>query len=122
MLDWEHELSWLVQVYHLYWNDIKWQIIIREISTYHCLHVHPNHAVLSNTVVDKIAYLESCLPFEAVAGPDYTVSEEFFNMTIDLLNNKTWDENEVRSHLGNHFDIPNENTDTKVFDGALYGH
>ena len=57
------------------------------------MHVRPDKAVTSMSVVDDIAYLETRLPFGVVPGPSVfsTVSEAIFDLANDILQDPSWD-------------------------------
>jgi len=62
-------------------------------AAYRRLHALPKHALKCTTVIDKIAYIPLRLPFGVSPGPSIysTISECVFDLTNDLLNERTWD-------------------------------
>ena len=70
-------------------------------AAYRRLHVNPKHNLQCTTIIDKIAYIPLRLPFGVAAGPSIysTMSETIFDLTNDLLNDKTWNINDLNSPI-----------------------
>ena len=68
-------------------------------AAYRRLHVFPAHAVMTIIVVKCLAYLLTRLPFGATCGPSrYSeISESMFDTANDLIEDKSWDPDELRS-------------------------
>ena len=79
------------------------------------MHVRPDKAVTSMSVVDDIAYFETRLPFGVVPGPSVfsTVSEAIFDLANDILQDPSWDPMTLHAPSWETFEPPLE------YDGAL---
>ena len=60
-------------------------------AAYQPLHVVANHAIRAITILKGLAFIILCLPFGTAAGPALysQVSESIFDLTNDLLEDKT---------------------------------
>ena len=79
-------------------------------AAYRRLHVLAAMAVLTITIIRKIAYILLRLPFGVANGPNdfCLVSEPIMDITNDILRDESWDPNEVHSPLQHKFKQPNE--------------
>ena len=70
-------------------------------AAYRRIHVKPIHNLHCATVINNIAYIPLRLPFGVAAGPSIysTMSEVIFDLTNDLLNDKTWNLQELHSPI-----------------------
>ena len=70
-------------------------------AAYRQLHVIAAMAVLTITILKKIAYILLRLPFGVANGPnDFSLlSEPIMDLTNDILRDKEWDPTEIRSPL-----------------------
>ena len=70
-------------------------------AAYRRLHVRPEQALQCVTIIKEMAYIPLRLPFGVAAGPSVysTISELIFDLTNDILNDKTWDRNEIFSPI-----------------------
>ena len=70
-------------------------------AAYRRLHVSPIQNLQCVTIINKIAYIPLRLPFGVAAGPSVysTMSETIFDLTNDLLNDKTWNLKELNSPI-----------------------
>ena len=77
-------------------------------AAYRRLHVSLSQALQCTTIIDKIAYIPLRLPFGVKSGPSLysTMSETIFDLTNDILNDKTWNENELVSPITNKLSKP----------------
>ena len=77
-------------------------------AAYLLMHQNPDQAVLSITIIDGVDYLEVQLPFRVAAGSSkyITMSEMLFDLTNDLLADKTWNHKTILSPLSGTFDVP----------------
>jgi len=68
-------------------------------AAYRRLHALTKHALKCTTVLGKIAYIPLRLPFGVSPGPSLysTISECVFDLTNDLLNEKSWDRSKLNS-------------------------
>ena len=78
-------------------------------AAYWRLHVMAKMAVLTITILHRIAYILLRLPFGVANGPsDYCqVSEPIIDLTNDMLRDKTWHLSETYSPLRSKFEKPN---------------
>ena len=77
-------------------------------AAYRRLHVYPPHAVLTIIVVNKLAYLLTRLPFGATCGPSrYSeISEPLFDTANDLIEDESWDPDDLKSSHQNKLQPP----------------
>ena len=77
-------------------------------AAYRRLHVLAAMAVLTITIIRKIAYILLRLPFGVANGPnDFSiVSEPIMDLTNDILRDDTWDPNDIHSPLQSIFKQP----------------
>ena len=70
-------------------------------TAYRRLHVTAEMAILTITIIKKIAYILLRLPFGAANGPnDYSlVSEPIFDITNDILRDPTYDPSQLHSPI-----------------------
>ena len=89
-------------------------------AAYRRIHVLPLHAVMTIIVVKCIAYLLTRLPFGAASGPSkYSeTSEAIFDMANDLINDETWDPDELHSPHAKKLQKPEGNNDKTPFGKA----
>ena len=68
-------------------------------AAYRRLHVFPQHAVLTTIVMKLLAFLLTRLPFGATCGPSrYSeISEALFDTANAIIEDETWDPDELRS-------------------------
>ena len=77
-------------------------------AAYRRLHVTAKMAVLTITILQKIAYILLRLPFGVANGPsDYCqVSEPIMDLTNDILRDDSWEPSELHSPLCSKFEEP----------------
>lgn len=77
-------------------------------AAYRRLHVTARMALLTITVIQKIAYILLRLPFGVANGPnDYSlISEPIFDLTNDVLRDPTFDPTDLHSPLQSEFEAP----------------
>ena len=70
-------------------------------AAYRRLHVCHKHALQCVTIIKNKAFIPLRLPFGVAAGPSIysTVSEAIFDLTNDLLNDDTWNNEELYSPI-----------------------
>jgi len=70
-------------------------------AAYRRLHVVPEQALQCVTTIDDIGYIPLRLPFGVAAGPSLysTVSETIFDLTNDILQDKSWNREEINSPI-----------------------
>ena len=85
-------------------------------AAYQRLHVIAEMAVLTITILKKIAYILLRLPFGVANGPnDFSLlSEPIMDLTNDILRDDEWDPLEIHSPLQPEFDSMNEQYDNKT--------
>lgn len=85
------------------------------------LHSHPTHAVKAITIVDKLAYILTRLPFGAAAGPSVysVVSEMIFELANDLVQEKSWDHTKFTSPHSSKLADPTFSDKTEAFAQAI---
>ena len=77
-------------------------------AAYRRLHVYPTHTVLTIIVVNSLAYLLTRLPFGATCGPSrYSeISEPMFDTANDLIEDESWDPDDLKSPHQNKLQPP----------------
>ena len=77
-------------------------------AAYRRLHVRHDQALQCVTIIGDIAYIPLRLPFGVAAGPSIysTISETIFDLTNDILNDKTWDIDHINSPLQSELEKP----------------
>lgn len=75
-------------------------------AAYRRMHVFPPHAVTTITIIEKLAYLLTRLPFGTACGPRrYSdISESIFDSANDLLEDSTWNPSTFSPPIANKFD------------------
>ena len=95
-------------------------------AAYRRLHSIIPHALKCVTVVEKIAYVPLRLPFGVSPGPSLysTISECVFDLTNDLINDKSWNREELYSpyqpKLAPRQELPDDEPITTVRDLSVY--
>jgi len=86
-------------------------------AAYRRLHVLPAQNLQCVTIIDKIAYIPLRLPFGVALGPSLysTMSETIFDLTNDLLLDKTWNLNTLHSPILENLEPPQPLPDTIKF-------
>ena len=77
-------------------------------AAYRRIHVYAPHAVTTITIIKKMAYVLTRLPFGTACGPSrYSdVSEAIFDSANDLLEDSTWEPTKFSPPIANKFDDP----------------
>ena len=77
-------------------------------AAYHRLHVLAAMAVMTLTILKKIAYILLCLPFGVANEPNNfcLISELIIDLTNDILRDKTWSPRAIHSLLKTRFNPP----------------
>ena len=77
-------------------------------AAYRRIHVFPSHAATTITIIEKLAYLMTRLPFGTACGPNrYSdISESIFDSSNDLLQDQTLDPTTLYSPVAEKFDKP----------------
>ena len=79
-------------------------------AAYRRIHVLPSQTLQCVAVIDRLAYIPLRLPFGVAAGPSLysTMSETVFDLTNDLLNDKTWKLSSLNSPIHHQLQSPAE--------------
>jgi len=86
-------------------------------AAYRWLHVLPEQTIQYVTVIDKMGYIPLRLPFGVAAGPSIysTVSETIFDLTNDILQDKSWNREAINSPIKSKLSKPMFLDDTIPF-------
>ena len=86
-------------------------------AAYRRIHVKPTQNLHCTTIIDKIAYIPLRLPFGVASGPSIysTMSETIFDLTNDLLNDKSWNLESLNSPILDNLHQPESLDDTIPF-------
>ena len=87
-------------------------------AAYRRLHMRAKWAVKQITIVGCLAYILTRLAFGATIGPSVysTISKAIFDLIFDLLNDKTWNPEEIQSPFVKSID---NSTDHHIDDNNL---
>ena len=101
------------------WTHPQLRILITKLdldAAYRRLHVVAAMAVLTITIIKKIAYILLRLPFGVANGPnDFSlVSELIIDLTNNILHDESWDPADIHSPLQPEFDTKNERYDSNT--------
>ena len=89
-------------------------------AAYRRLHVRPEQALQCVTIVKETAYIPLRLPFGVAAGPSVysTISELIFDLTNDILEDKTWKRDKIFSPIKEKLSKPEYLHDSIPFESA----
>ena len=89
-------------------------------AAYWRLHSNPLHALKVITIIKKLVYILTRLPFGACTGPSVysSVSETIFNLANNIINETEWDPTTLRSPHSSKLSEPSLNPIPDPFEAA----